>query len=282
MATSSPYNVNIAPTAGYGAYGAVPGQIGLPSPASDLGAQYPNLGAINAQLSQNVLNESRGMLSPETVNNIQNTAAQWGVGSGMPRSGLGLNTSLASLGLTTEGVQHQGLGDYLNLAGGISKTQTLDPALQASIAGRNATFAAAPDPQTAALTQQNLYQQALDAMKPKPIRGPIPARLSNMPNLNAPGFGGATGAAAPPPYNPYGEQAYGALPGVGTTPGASPSALTFGNMTGGGGAYGANDTYGAGFGTQQSGGMPSGFNNDEFGALYPQSSPDTGYDMWGE
>jgi len=148
------YNVNPAPTSGQGAFGLVPGQTPLPNPSADLASVYPNLSASTGALSSDIMGELQGQLSPATLNNLHNTAATYGVSSGMPGSNallgsLPSNLNLESLGINTEQLQHQGIGDFLSGTQGVSGTQTVSPALQAEIASSNATLGAAPSPQLA-------------------------------------------------------------------------------------------------------------------------------------
>lgn len=160
-ATSSYTTSNPAPRAGQGAYGAVPGAISNPNPFGDLSALYPNLSGANSQISKNIMDELTGQLSPSTINNIRNQAASFGVSSGLPGSDFAGYQGLTNLGLTTEKLQGQGLQDYLNAITGISKTQTVDPALQTEIATQNSVWNAAPDPAAAAKEQQNLFDEYL-------------------------------------------------------------------------------------------------------------------------
>lgn len=79
---------------------------------------YPNLSATQGQVASNTLARLRGELSPETLNTIQDTAARFGIGTGMPLGGGG-NTVTGNfgrklVGQTVEGLQSQGLQDYLN------------------------------------------------------------------------------------------------------------------------------------------------------------------------
>ncbi len=159
--TTSYSTTNPAPRPGQGAYGSVPGSISDPNPFGDLAAIYPNLSNTNAQTSSNILNELEGQLSPSTINNIRNQSASFGVSSGMPGSQFQGNQGLATLGLTTEKLQGQGLHDYLDAITGISKTQTVDPALQTEIATQNSVWNAAPDPASAAKEQQRLFDEYL-------------------------------------------------------------------------------------------------------------------------
>jgi hypothetical protein len=154
-------STNPAPRSGQGAFGLVPGSISNPNPFGDLSSLYPNLSGSNSQISHNVMNELNGVLSPSTIDNIRNNAASFGVSSGMPGSQFQGYQGLANLGLTTEKLQGQGLNDYLSAITGISKTQTVDPALQTEIATQNSVWNSAPDPASAAKEQQNLFDEYL-------------------------------------------------------------------------------------------------------------------------
>lgn len=160
--STTSYSTNSpAPRAGQGAFGSVPGAISNPDPFGNLSALYPNLSGTNAAASSNIMNELNGQLSPSTINNIRNQAASFGVTSGMPGSNFQGNQGLANLGLTTEKLQGQGLHDYLDAITGISKTQTVDPALQTEIATQNSVWNAAPDPAAAAKEQQSFFDEYL-------------------------------------------------------------------------------------------------------------------------
>jgi hypothetical protein len=85
---------------------------------ANFSALYPNLTATQGQASANTLSRLRGELSPETLNAIQDSAARFGISSGMPLGGGG-NTITGNygrklVGQTVEGLQSQGLQDYLN------------------------------------------------------------------------------------------------------------------------------------------------------------------------
>lgn len=94
---------------------------GVQSPATynaNFSALYPSLSATQGQVSDNTLSRLRGELSPQTLNAIQDTAARFGISSGMPLGGGG-NTVTGNfgrklVGQTVEGLQSQGLQDYLN------------------------------------------------------------------------------------------------------------------------------------------------------------------------
>lgn len=94
-------------------------------------ALYPNLSETQGQASENTLARLRGELSPETLNAIQDTAARFGIASGMPL-GSGGNTISGNfgrrlLGQTVEGLQSQGLRDYLGTLGAYSGTLMPSP-----------------------------------------------------------------------------------------------------------------------------------------------------------
>ena len=89
-------------------------------------ALYPNLDATQGQASANTLSQLRGELSPETLNAIQDSAARFGISSGMPLGGGG-NTITGNfgrklVGQTSQGLQSQGLQNYLNTLQGYSGT----------------------------------------------------------------------------------------------------------------------------------------------------------------
>lgn len=158
----SGYTPNPAPQAGSGtAYGRVPGNTPVPpSTFTQTAGVYPGLARQAGQISSNVLSELEGALSPETMDSINQHAAEFGVTSGMPLSGFAANQGLRSLGLNVEATQHQGLQDYLSSLSGIGNAQ-LPPALLAQISGHNAELAAAPDPQMAAQQMIKNYQNAM-------------------------------------------------------------------------------------------------------------------------
>jgi len=87
---------------------------------------YPNLSATQGQASANTLSQLRGELSPETLNSIQDSAARFGIGSGIPLGGGGStiagNYGRKLVGQTSQGLQSQGLQNYLNTLQGYSGT----------------------------------------------------------------------------------------------------------------------------------------------------------------
>jgi hypothetical protein len=134
---------------------------------------YPNLSGTNAATSSALLSELQGQLSPETLANIRNAEATYGVTSGMPGSDLARYRGVRDIGLTTEQLQRQGLADYSSIIPTVSATQTVTPAQQAQlqagqnqlstdIAGFNAVNASAPNPASAGSYAQQLFEQYLN------------------------------------------------------------------------------------------------------------------------
>lgn len=146
---SGTYNVNAAPTSGQGAYGKVPGQIGLPpSLYQQALTNVPGLSLNASTASGDVQNLLSGNLSQGTQNYISRLVAAKGVNSGMPGSQFNTADLVTSLGLTSEQLVNSGLSAYnslLSTVGGLQES----PELMSNIADRNATLAAAPDPQQA-------------------------------------------------------------------------------------------------------------------------------------
>lgn len=142
--------------------------IPMPNPSGDLSAVYPNLSGTNAATSSALLSQLHGQLSPDTVNQIHDAAATWGVSSGMPGftpGSLNYNRGLRDIGLTSEQQQQKGLGNYSPIVNAVSKTQTVSPETQNEVNATNATNAAAPDPAAAASYAQSLFDKYLQQLK---------------------------------------------------------------------------------------------------------------------
>lgn len=162
----SNYPIYPSPTTGSGTpYGMVPGPIGMPNPYADLAGAFPALGQANKVAGTDLLAELGGNITPGTRNALQLAAAQTGAGRGMPLAGLSTNDLLGNIVGFSEGQVKQGMQDYNSLIPNISKTQTVDPALQAEIASRNALYASAPDPAQAANLAQKLFDQYLNNLR---------------------------------------------------------------------------------------------------------------------
>ena len=155
------YNVNPAPTSGSGPFGLVPGATSLPNPSADLSGQIPGLSGLNSQAAQTIASKLGGSISPATMNALQNAAATFGVGSGMPGSGLALNKLFGNIAGFTENQAQQGLQDYNSFVPTVSGTQTVSPALQTSVSQSNAQLGAAPSPGASQLYAQQLFNQYL-------------------------------------------------------------------------------------------------------------------------
>jgi hypothetical protein len=150
----------------------VPGPVGVPQPARDLAAQLPGLAEANQAASAALLAKLGGRLSPGTLKQMQDYEAQFAARSGMPGSNaipgtIAYNRGARDIGTTAEAETEKGLADYARLVAAVSGTQTVPPALQADIAGRNAAMAAAPDPFQQQSHAEMLYNEYLNR-----IRGP--------------------------------------------------------------------------------------------------------------
>lgn len=139
-----------------------------------LNQAYPNLSGTNANVASALNSELTGQLSPQTIAAINDAAASFGVTSGMPGSGLAMNRFPRDIGLASEQLIQQGLGNYSSIIPAISATQTVNPSQQASlnaeINATNAVNAAAPDPTAAATYAQNLFDKYLSSLS-KPSGG---------------------------------------------------------------------------------------------------------------
>ena len=175
------YNISPDPTQGQGAYGLVPGPIGVPpSTYSQATDALPGLKSAGTQASNNIMNELQGQISPQALRNIQDAAARFGVSSGMTPTNspvgtngvptLAINAALLGNYRTTEQLQQQGQQDYRNLLGAVGQQQ-INPALAAEIAAANAQLRAAPDPQKAAEQQLANYWAALGATRGLGLQG---------------------------------------------------------------------------------------------------------------
>lgn len=156
MATYVPsydYNIFPEPRTGSTPYGQVPGPIGIPpSEYQQVSGVYPDLGAQAQIAGQNIGAGLMGELDPATLFQLQRNAARFGVQTGMPLSGLQTTMGLSGLQQTIEQRQAQALQQYESLAKSLGSMMT-PQALASEIAARNATMAAAPDPELAAEQQ---------------------------------------------------------------------------------------------------------------------------------
>lgn len=203
----SSYPVSPSPQTYDPIFGGIPGNISLPNPFQDLSNAVPGLSGLNSQASGDLSAQFSGQLSPSTINMIQDQAAQWGAGAGMPgfqAGSLGGNLGLRNLGLSAEQQIQNAFNNYSKFIPTASATQTVPPALQAEIATLNSYLNAAPNPAAAGNHAQDLFNNYL-----RSLRGP----------------GGGTGGGFGSP--------------VGGPPSTGDQALGFGFGSFGGGGTGA-------------------------------------------
>ncbi len=132
------------------AYGSVPAPIGVPTNIfTQLSGAVPGFGANTTGTGAVIGSQLAGNVSPMTLNALKTGAAQFGVGTGMPGSGLETNQLFGNIAGFSEAQQEKGVRNYLAEVGALGPTMT-NPNLAAEIAARNATLAAAPDPKLAA------------------------------------------------------------------------------------------------------------------------------------
>lgn len=148
MPYSNPFTLYPQPHTGQGAFGLVPGPLGVPGPYGDIDPALVS-GAVSSHLE--------GVLSPEEQAAIQDAGARFGVTSGMPGSGLARNRTVRDIGLATGQRQAQGLSEYNALVPGA--------AFKNEIASQNALNAAAPDPAQAASYAKSLFDQYLNSIR---------------------------------------------------------------------------------------------------------------------
>jgi len=157
MPTDLPFNLNAPARTGQGPYGLVPGNIGLPGVYQDVAGVFPNLSGNIGALSRSIGSELAGELDPNTVAMLQNTAAQFGIGQGVPLSPFAGSSGLRHLGLTAEAQRARGAQNLLSSLPTLARTLTVQPETQLAVADRNATLNAAPDPAKAAAEAQRLF-----------------------------------------------------------------------------------------------------------------------------
>lgn len=229
---------------GSGTYGAVAGATATPNVYGDLASVYPNLGKTQGTASGNILSELQGNLSSGTINAIQDAAARFGINSGMGSSGLSHNLSLRDLGLTSENVQQQGLTDFNNLLGTVSKTETVSPETQIALSQSNNALAAQANPQDATNYALSLYNQYLNTLSgagsktsgvtTPTIRGnsggsgttqPFQSTAPTVTTPGAPGGGSSVGTGSTGGYEPVTGNTYGGFSPTDT--GATPDQSEF-------------------------------------------------------
>jgi hypothetical protein len=166
------------------AYGKVPDPIPIPPNLFTQLGKVPGFTANTAGTGSVIGSELSGNVSPQTLAALKTGAAQFGVASGMPGSGLESNQLFGNIAGFSEGQQEKGVRNYLSEVGALGPTMT-NPNLAADISARNANLAAAPDPKMAA-------EQAFNDW----LRGFNYTRSASMPT----GSWAAGGTLGPAPY----------------------------------------------------------------------------------
>lgn len=166
---------SMSPTQQAATFGTKIAQIGAPPSIYDqLKENVPNYAGLTAASGANVANELSGRLSTGTENFLRDKAAALGINMGQPGGTAGNTLTnqnfLHSLGLTSEGLAHEGVGDYNQLIN-TAASQQQNPALLLDLAETNATNAAAPNPAAAQSYAQNLFQKYID-QESKPVSHP--------------------------------------------------------------------------------------------------------------
>jgi hypothetical protein len=137
-------------------FGTVPSPINLPPNLFTQLGQVPGFSGNTTGTGNVISSQLAGTVSPMTLNALKTGAAQFGVASGMPGSGLETNQLFGNIAGFSEGQQQKGVQNYLAQVGALGPTMT-SPGLAAEIAAHNADLAAAPDPKLAAQEQFNQW-----------------------------------------------------------------------------------------------------------------------------
>lgn len=271
-----PFSLNAPSRTGQGPFGNVPGAIGLPPVYNDVAGVFPNLSGNLAGLSRNIGSELAGELGPETMAMLQNTAAQFGIGQGVPLSPYSGAQGLRHLGLTAEGQRAKGIEHLLGALPTVSRTLTVSPETQLAVADRNATLNAAPDPAAAAREAERLFN----------------AYMKKLGGGGGMSFGGGGGGAprnvnAPGGFTPWAGFG-GDVPATGSqayVPPYTGSGINWGPQAGSGGGTNTTDYWDDWFGWDNTQGSPDAGYLDEWNAgnnLYPQPDwKDIGFGVGG-
>lgn len=160
--TTNGFNLSPAPVTNSTTFGQNVGQLTAPpSIWEQLTKNLPNFSALTSTGTGDILNQLKGILSPETQSNIGNYAASRGVDLGQPNSPISNLIGMNVTGTTTEGLQNQGLQNLNNIFSTTGSLQQ-NPALLSNIQETNAVNAAAPDPTKAANEMLALYQKYMN------------------------------------------------------------------------------------------------------------------------
>lgn len=250
-----------------GAFGSVPGQIAKPKSIwEQTNEAVPGMAGMTGQAAGLASTYMSGALPQDVKDQIHDTGAAWGVGSGSPGSGIQDRNMMKMLGLSTIDLQSKGLADYASLFKEVSGTQ-FDPSLSAEIDSRNSMMKAAPDPAQAG---------QLQALLAAGMYGGSGGAGGNSPNNPAGGRGGGFSIAPP-------SSATSAFPWLYTGYGSNMMGHGYGSSSGGGsmsyssmGGY-QPPQYDMGFGSnnyyddasQQGGNWQDTFNDGGWGNFNP-------------
>ena len=226
-APPSNFSINPGPQAGSGAYGAVPGALGLPDPYGEMFTlSGGNLGGINSGTGAFLKSQSEGVLSPETIAAIQDAGARFGVSSGMPGTGsvggsLVSNANRRNIGRTAEDAQRFAVAALPGYTGAL-QNQRVNDSLQLETANRNSINRAAPNPGMQASAEQAQFDKYLNSLSRG--GGGSSGGGSRSPAYSPSPAGGTGSYYTPEPYN--GAGGWGKL--TSTVPGGDPFGGNFG------------------------------------------------------
>lgn len=147
------------PTQGQGAYGLVPGVTTTVDPTELYKHVYPTLTADLGQAQSNIGSQLRGEIPDDVASNVWDKRAAQAAAGGTAGSPFTFANTARDLGLTRMQIQQQG---QENLGNMLSTTYPTVTAPGVELSQNNAQLASAPDPQTAALTQQSIFSQQQD------------------------------------------------------------------------------------------------------------------------
>lgn len=149
-ASNPTYSSDPGTQSGSGAYGSVPGKIGIPENTyQGVTSIYPGLTGTTGNVSNLISSQLAGEFTPETESALWDTANKYGVASGMPGAGLWSNKFMGNVAGAKEALQQQGVSNYNNTLSALSKLVT-QPETALSVAEYNALMSSAANPTKAA------------------------------------------------------------------------------------------------------------------------------------
>lgn len=209
-----------------GAYGSVPD---IPETTTNLQTQdwmtqLPDYGALSTQASGLARSQMAGQVPQDVIQQLQQQAAERGISTGMPGSDASNAAYLRALGLTSLGLQQQGMQSYLNLLSQSPRSTT-----QKTVTSNNvlkAIYEAAPSPFMAAMANLQGQQGGLAAGlgSAGAVRAPAALPTFTGGGLYQPPsgtYGTTYGGYQPQSYDYYGDSYSPEPPGTFTTAEAS-------------------------------------------------------------